>query len=360
MRHDPLVGHRLIENFNGWFVNPGDGGRRRVVVNSQGLLDREYSLHKPAHAARILLLGDSYCEAAQVDFDESFHALLEEQLNRRSAPRPVEIINGGVAGYGTDNMLLFYRHVGREFHPDLVLMTFVTNDLENNHRALQLRGGEADQEPYFTLDDERLVLHDHPCERPGDGFRQSLHRLSRTYHHAWRMWYTLKRQQRAEKANLKLPYQFSIHLADEDDEHRRAWRLTEALYRTVRDETAADGAKLAVMIVTCSQQVHPLHRASFEQRYPQMAKHEWDWDKPNRRVREICEKLEIPCLDLLPPFRAAAAKDETELHHLGGHWTAAGHALAARELQRFLNEQFPDLVDSAEPPHGSTPAASVN
>lgn len=346
-RPDALLGHRLVEGFRGWCVNGGDGGRRWLTVNSHGLLDVEYPLEKPPGGTRILLLGDSYSEAVHVEFDEMFHSRLERQLHDRSAARPVEIINAGVAGYGTDNMLLFYRHVGRAYRPDLALMTFVTNDLEDNCRELQLRSGDVDKEPYFSLAGDALTLHDHPYLRQGDGLRQSLHRLSKTYHLAWRLAFTRQRQKRAENAKLGLPYQFPIHLADDDPDYEQAWQLLKALYRAVRDETAADGAQLAVIIVTCSQQVHERHRAWFEQRYPQMADYEWDWEKPNRRVREICQDLQIPCLDLLPAFTAAAARDDAELHFLGGHWTAAGHAVAARELEEFLDEHFPELLGGA-------------
>lgn len=346
---DPLVGHRLIAGFDGWRVNPPDGGRRRIRVNRQGLRDDEYPLDKPAGSRRILLLGDSYCEGAHVPFDDAFHVRLERAWRSASGP-PVEIINGGVDGYGTDNMLLFYRYIGRNYRPDLVLMTFVTNDLEDNCRELQQRSNDVEQEPYFSLEGDRLELHDHPFERPHDGLRQQLHHVSRTYHLAWRLLFTRQRQQRAERANAGLPYQFPIHLAQDDDVQKQAWRLLAALYRQTRDETVADGAKLAVVIVTCSWQVHERHRQWFEEHYPHMADCQWDWDKPNRRVQAICQELDIPCLDLLPAFqRAAAADPDVDLHFRGGHWTAAGHALAATELQRFLVEQFPDTLAGVNP-----------
>lgn len=346
-RPDPLVGHRLTSGFRGWFVNHAEGGRHWITVNSQGLRDREYPLEKPPTGVRMLLLGDSYCEAAQVEFEEAFHARLERRLNDPAAGPAVEIINAGVDGYGADNMLLFYRHVGRTYHPDVVLMTFVINDLEDNSRALQERSGDVEKEPYFTLADGALVLHDHPFQRQGDGLRQALHRWSKTYHLAWRLAFIRQRQKRAENANLGLPYQFPIHLAQDDADQQQAWQLLKALYQAIRDETAADGAKLALVIVTTSQQVHPQHLQRFQEQYPQMADCQWDWDKPNRRVQEICQELEIPCLDLLPAFRVAAAHDDAELHFFGGHWTPTGHALAAHELQRFLDLQFSDLLHPA-------------
>lgn len=339
---DAWVGHRLIPGAGGVFNSPADGGARRVTISSQGLRDREYTLAKPTGTRRILILGDSYCEGLQVEEDETFQAVLERRLALAAEAPPVEVINSGVSGYGTDNELLYYRHVGRGFQPDLVVLSFFTNDLEDNSVELQRRFGEVEPQPYFTLSGEELTLHDHPYRQRLGAVDQFLKQHLRSYRAVWQRWHSRTRAARVERANAGLPGQFTVHLADYDADHEAAWRLLERLVLQVRDEMQADGVRFAVQLCTCSWQVHPEHLAWFQEHYPAMADRDWDWPMPNRRLAEFCAAHGIACLDLLPAFTAHAQATGEELHFRGGHWNAAGHQLAAHELRAFLEQRFPD------------------
>jgi hypothetical protein len=44
-------------------------------------------------------------------------------------------------------------------------------------------------------------------------------------------------------------------------------------------------------------------------------------------------------LDLLPALHEASASPERLYYPDDKHWTAAGHAVAAREIERFLAER---------------------
>ncbi len=59
-----------------------------------------------------------------------------------------------------------------------------------------------------------------------------------------------------------------------------------------------------------------------------------------RKVTAYCRSRGIAYLDLLPRFRAANPTGRRWLY-LGEdpHWTAAGHALAAREIMAYLQAQ---------------------
>jgi len=61
-----------------------------------------------------------------------------------------------------------------------------------------------------------------------------------------------------------------------------------------------------------------------------------------------CRALRVPLLDLRAALRAAAAGARVYLH-VDDHWTAAGNAVAAREIARAL-------PSAAGPPvHGRAP-----
>ena len=99
-------------------------------TNSQGLRGtREYPFVKPPGVFRILVLGDSVALGHGVQDDETFAALLEDNLSNL---RPTEVLNMGVSGFGTAEELIQLRHVGLRYQPDLVILAYFQNDPFNN------------------------------------------------------------------------------------------------------------------------------------------------------------------------------------------------------------------------------------
>jgi hypothetical protein len=60
----------------------------------------------------------------------------------------------------------------------------------------------------------------------------------------------------------------------------------------------------------------------------------WDLDRPNRRLSEIAARRGIAYLDLRPALQTALSGQLRLYFAIDGHWTAAGHELAARSLAR--------------------------
>ena len=97
------------------------------TINSQGIRSvREYPLEPPAGKTRILAFGDSFTHGAEVSDDECWTELL-------STPQaPVEVLNFGVGGYGTDQAFLRYQEVGQAFNPQIVLIGFMTENIRRH------------------------------------------------------------------------------------------------------------------------------------------------------------------------------------------------------------------------------------
>ncbi len=116
----------------------------RVVINSLGLRGPEPQ-PLPENGIRILFLGDSMVAGFEVEYEETFCALLEGLLTQALGV-PVQVINGGVRGYGTDQSYLYYRERGRLHDPDLVLLWLSENDLLDDvtiHRMRRVFGKPA-------------------------------------------------------------------------------------------------------------------------------------------------------------------------------------------------------------------------
>src|SRR5207249_1510326 len=110
--------------------------RNQVRTNSLGLRGGELPPVPPG-GLRVLVLGDSVVAGFEVDESKTFSAVLQDRLGAQLGV-PVQVVNAGVRGYGTDQSYLYYRDQGRALHPDLVLFVASYNDREDNttlHRA---------------------------------------------------------------------------------------------------------------------------------------------------------------------------------------------------------------------------------
>jgi len=107
-------------------------GNVLVTYNERGLRDRPI-LPKAEGEYRILALGDSVTFGLGVDQDQIFVVRLE-QLLRERLQRPVRVINSGVGGYNTVQELTYFKQEGIDLQPDLVMLTYVANDIEEKKK----------------------------------------------------------------------------------------------------------------------------------------------------------------------------------------------------------------------------------
>lgn len=156
----PVVIGRFDERL-GWALQPNASAASRrsgstiyYRINSKGLRDDETSYEKPPGIFRIVLLGDSNTFGHGVPIEKHFSTLLEASL------RHVEVINMGVNGYGVDQELLYLRHEGFKYTPDLVL-TYVPHYSEQRHMHPRRFG---QNKPRFEERGEQLVLSNYPVE----------------------------------------------------------------------------------------------------------------------------------------------------------------------------------------------------
>ena len=99
-----------------------------VATNSLGFREKEYPAEKPPGVRRIVVLGDSFTLGVGVEFADIFTKRLERQLNQSGGR--YEVINFAVSGYNTVLELATFREVAAAFRPDLVIVAYVLNDVE--------------------------------------------------------------------------------------------------------------------------------------------------------------------------------------------------------------------------------------
>ena len=82
---DPVYGRFHVRGFGGWTRAPEYTTYFRT--NQQGLRGPEISPRKPADVLRVLVVGDSFVEAAQVAEEQTFTQRLERSLNSASGAK---------------------------------------------------------------------------------------------------------------------------------------------------------------------------------------------------------------------------------------------------------------------------------
>lgn len=357
----------------GWFHVPNRGGlssseygefQAEVHINARGLRDREIGYDNSEGAYRVLVLGDSFAEALQVPLEETFAKQVETNLNADEGP--VEVINAGVGGWGTDQEALFYMVEGFRYEPDMVLLCFFSNnDTLNNFGPLEIARNQGQVEkPFFRLEDGHLVPPDFPFEPQQDAKSETpsapLLGAGNWLQGHSALYRLLAPHLREMPVALNLlgpsgilggmatfmahdpvlsPSYF-VYSKQPSAEWEQAWELTNAIISGLRDEVEADGSRLAVVIVGAPEQVYPDRWKTILSRTAGLDQNGWDLDIPNRRLGAYLDSQGIPYLDLLPLFRHQAQQPGAPALHFShdGHWTPAGHRLAAGAIADFVGQ----------------------
>lgn len=118
----------------GWRMAPGWSGRHRhydfdvrYTLNAEGLRGRAFSEPPLSGQRRVVVVGDSFTFGLGVDDDDTFVARLA------AADPETAYLNAGIAGYSTDQQLLYLRDRLRAWRADrLVLVVYLANDLLDN------------------------------------------------------------------------------------------------------------------------------------------------------------------------------------------------------------------------------------
>jgi hypothetical protein len=126
---DDQLGHRLRPRARSTVSGPEYAAEFRI--NAEGLRDEvPHPVPKPQGTTRILVLGDSFAYGSGNAYDQIWPVLFERRL--LSGGHRVEVVKAGVPGYDTRTEALYLERIFAYYDPDIVLLTFLANDLFTN------------------------------------------------------------------------------------------------------------------------------------------------------------------------------------------------------------------------------------
>jgi len=297
--------------------HPTSGRDVRVRTNGLGLRGAEVT-QKTAGEIRVLVLGDSITFAEYVDEEETYPAILERALADAIPGRDVRVLNGGGPNVGTPDEAALLERLAPLVRPDLVLVGFYLND------GLRPTPYPKGIRLPSWIGWSRLA------DRASTLYVRMVHRARHGSHLRWAQKFKERRWVDDRAAFDRL-----IALAESDwgvAWHDYSWPVVEeGLERMIR-LGHQHGFQVTVAAFPVSVQVE----SRFED------------DRPQRRARELADRLGLPFLDLLPALRAAAGERPFYDHC---HLTPQGNALVASTLVPFVvphlkkpSDSFPVLV----------------
>ncbi|MEB3229351.1 MAG: SGNH/GDSL hydrolase family protein [Synechocystis sp.] len=343
---DPHRGHRLIPNMTARWRHEGNG---LVKINAEGLRDRHYEVEKPPQTYRIVVLGDSFSEAIQLDADKTFWSAMERRLPDCAAlaGKTVEVINFGVGDYGTAQAYMTLKHQALSYQPDLVLLALYTgNDLVNNSQALS--PGDRLSPFWQPVDGQwqmNMDFKDTDTYRRRDSFARRFvfglinhSRLLQVLNEAKRVLVTRQTltTQSSEQTDIIPALDFDVNLYQEPTSPawQLAWSATESLIAKINQESQAHQADFVTVTLSNPPQVYPDRQV--RQRLIDLGAKNLFY--PDQRLANFGQRQGIEVITLAPLFQQQADQTGTYWHGFDntlmgvGHWNENGHQFAGEVI----------------------------
>jgi hypothetical protein len=251
----------------------------------------------------ILAVGDSYTFGDKVSDSETWPAQLEKLSGRR-------VINGGVDGYGVDQIFLRTRGFLSRYRFSAVIFSFIPDDIRRSQMSVTF----ATAKPFFDFKDGRLTLENVPV--PPTFFPEQEGELLIAVEHS-RLVHTVMKRLFPE------------------------WWLKAPSERQAQDREK--GIKVACGVL---HELEGLTKSRESELIVLAQRTEVETPSEATATRSVLGCVTDPAtrvLDLQPALSALKAEDPSRHHRLyvpnDGHMTAEGNQFVAREIFPVLAER---------------------
>ncbi len=320
--------------FQGGLATRINTGERTVDLFTDSAGFRVGAAGRPRGEFSVLLLGDSFMAALQVQHEESLAGLIESELPRL-VEKPVAVWNGGVSGWGPSEYFYRANSLLDERSFDLVIVTlFVGNDA-----VFRLA---PPREPVVPRVTHRFSW---PASWNASGlteaFLRPLNDLLETNSH---LFIFLRKRLKTLLMRLGLAPEYfpREYLREESDSPR--WRATADIAARIADRATEAGSRILFVLIPAEFQVDS---AAYQQ---YLAAFSIDpltvaLDQPSELLyRELADRG-IPTVDVLEHFRQAHARGLVLNGKIDRHLSPQGH----RVLWQVLEQEISRLMAGETP-----------
>ena len=362
----PPVEWHAYDVRRGWTVKPGRYSYFNVQalrpvdvsINDLGLRTGPVSGEPGPEVERVTILGDSFVFGPSVNDAETIPAQLQAL-----AGSSFEVVNVSAPGYGTGQQYRFLEELqakGYRIGGKLVIV-FFTNDILDN---LGITYGSLERNPWqpiFSVDASGKLQQTVPqrFNTDGAGNRSLLARslfipFVRYHLEVLAVSYPVTLDVlKAAGVAPALPYTPGIIAGWYGPQWDAWWAVTEdVLEYVVRTVRALDDApEVFIAFVPSPFQVNESFRRTIEARAATDARYASflsDPDRPQRVLRLLARRLDVPFIDMTPEVRREAGHSLVYFPR-EGHFTGLGCAIAAKVIyeQAFQKERVASSLGMA-------------
>jgi lysophospholipase L1-like esterase len=298
--HDEELGYRNRPSF-------GDH-------NPHGL--RGAPLEDPKRRLRLLVVGDSVVYYGE-DSDDTLPGQLASIIDPEH--ESVEVVNAGTRGYTNFQETRWIERHGLAMDPDAIVVVFVLNDL---HRFLHR---------FDVVNGEIVGAKYHFAEQAVESVESPIYRLARKSHFLVWLRRTLAIFDDLVELYVQDGFSFDYRPDFAPAWRDEPWHAVEAQLAGTAALTRSDGIPIFLVAVPFGDQLRP----EIVARDPEYAM------RPQRKLRGIADRIELPLLDLLPFLEL-----DRDFEADGIHLSPAGRRRAAERIAEFLarEERFPPTL----------------
>ena len=319
----------------GWTIKRG-GSSGKYQANAQGLRAQANYAEIPAEGKmRIAAFGDSFTHGDEVEFSETWEERLKKMDSR------FEVLNFGVSAFGPDQAYLRYQEEGKYFHPQMVLIGYISEDLERMVSVFRpFYGGGTHfplAKPRFILEENKLKLLENPLPKIEDYRRLLLdpgatlkklgekdYQYQNHYEKSPCDFFAFVRLLKIVSAIVKRRFSEN-RILDKKDIHyvnSEAFQITARVLKEFYREAARDGAKPLILLFPDKYDLEKFRKQGITRYAP---------------LENYFRQEGLLYLDLTNAFEREA-KNEPVSALCRAHYTPRGNEIVAKAVFQFLNE----------------------
>ena len=316
----------------GWTLGSGRSSQNGLYfIGNQGIRTARAGevLSAEPRPCRIAIVGDSFTFGENVAFEDTWGNVLESALQSHC-----QVLNFGVPGFGVDQMYLRYLRDVRPWHPDIVILAFISDNVARTMGVYSFLtfpdAGVPFTKPRFVIHNDELQIINRPLLTAREVFSVSAIRDLPFINFDRKYEPTEWDQPQWELLNKSYLFRFltSLHPVYKLDRHETAIaetiKINGALFLKFHQAVLADGAKpLIVHLPT-------------------------EGDIPGEASEsvgvKVLKSVHLAHVDVTPCMRFFSVSELFNAPEVGGHYSVRGNQAAA---QCLLKDERVGLQDFA-------------
>jgi hypothetical protein len=313
---DKKYSSRMKPNFSGDMVNSEFSAT--IKLNSKGLRDVERIYQKQDNVFRILGIGDSFVFGHGIEYEQSFLALLEMELQKINKGK-FEIVKAGVPGMDLEFYKNYYLTEGKNYQPDLLLINiFLGNDIsklaiDGVNPKYDIENPEVRNENLFKASLRKNIhLYSFVVDKLKSSSFIREHLISSNL-----------------ASGLSGSYVLDVLKKESNAEYIAKWKLVEQIIKDLKVERK----KIVLVFIPSREQVD---ERKFKNAANQLGYNTNDLDRmhPNKMLIEICNRNQIGFIDVTNDLVAERSNNQTLFFDIDPHINFKGHQEVAKSLMK--------------------------